>query len=421
MALFDRLRSWGRTAPRAAASDAGRLITTPEELEEAMRGGTTSTSGEVVTANTAMRTAVVFRSVSLISGTTSTMPWHLKRRVDAKTRVDAEDHSLWQVLMRRPNRYQMPMHFRRMMEMQKLLHGAGYALIVRSLFGSKQVTELIPFHPGTIVPKQKPDLSIEYHYTSLKGVQRIFQQNEIFVLMGMTFDGFTGVSPITYARESIGAALSMERHGNNVFKNGAQTGGVLSHPGTLGQEGQDNLRHSLAQYKGGGQKAGEDLILEEGMKWEPRAMSASDAQWIEARKFSRSDIGMFYGVPPHMYGDTEKSPGFGNGLEQQTQGFVTFTLEEHLSTWEQSVMFHLLDPEKDKDVYLRYNRSALVRGDLKSRWEANIKQLQFGVYSPNEIRAREDDDPREGGDEYYDPPNTAGTPGGANDEPTETT
>lgn len=37
------------------------------------------------------------------------------------------------------------------------------------------------------------------------------------------------------------------------------------------------------------------------------AMTAEDAQWLEARKFSRTDIAMFFGVPPHMIGDTEKS------------------------------------------------------------------------------------------------------------------
>jgi phage portal protein BeeE len=35
------------------------------------------------------------------------------------------------------------------------------------------------------------------------------------------------------------------------------------------------------------------------------------------------EIAMYFGVPPHMLGDTEKSTSWGTGIEQQTQGFVT--------------------------------------------------------------------------------------------------
>lgn len=418
MALFDRLRLWGRTAPKATASDAGQLITTSQELEAAMRGGVMSNSGIAVTPDSAMRTAVVFRCVGLISGTTATMPWDLKRRVDAKTRVDASDHALWTVLKKKPNRWQKPAQFRRMMEAQKLLQGNAYALIVRSPFGSKQVQELIPFRAGSITVEQKPDLTLEYLYSAADGTKRRFPQRDVFHLMGLTLNGFTGVSPITYARESIGSAMAMEKHGSNVFKNGAQVGGVLTHPTKLGEDAQNNLRASLEAYREGGDKSGKALILEEAMTWTAMQMTATDAQWIEARKFSRSDVAMFFGVPPHMLGDTEKSTSWGTGIEQQTQGFITFTLEDHLTNWEEAINADLIDED---DVYLRFNRAALVRGDLKARWDAHVKKLQWGVNSPNEIRALEDEDPREDGDIYYPPPNTAGNMEGADDEPEKVT
>jgi len=47
-----------------------------------------------------------------------------------------------------------------------------------------------------------------------------------------------------------------------------------------------------------------------------------------------------------------------------------------------------------------------------------VKRLQWGVTSPNEERRLEDMNPRDDGDVFYDPPNTAGDPSGASD-PTE--
>ena len=152
-------------------------------------------------------------------------------------------------------------------------------------------------------------------------------------------------------------------------------------------------------------------------------MSAEDAQWIEARQFSRVDIAMFMGVPPSMLGDNSGSDSnWGTGLEQKSLGFVAYTLEDYLTTWEETITRDIL-PENEPDLYARFNRAALVKGDIKTRWEAHVKALQWGVSSPNEIRALEDQNPREGGDVFYPPPNTAGTPStdtGGQNEPAKT-
>jgi HK97 family phage portal protein len=166
------------------------------------------------------------------------------------------------------------------------------------------------------------------------------------------------------------------------------------------------LKESLDDYRNGGDSEGKFLILEEGLKPSEVKMSAQDAQWIEARKLSRSDIAMFFGVPPSMIGDNSGSDSnWGTGLEQKANGFVTFTLEDYLTMWEEGIT---IDLNSDPAIYARYNRAALVKGDIKARWDAYTKGLQWGVWSPNEVRALEDRNPREGGDIYYPPPNTAG-------------
>jgi HK97 family phage portal protein len=143
-------------------------------------------------------------------------------------------------------------------------------------------------------------------------------------------------------------------------------------------------------------------------------MSAQDAQWIEARKLSRSDIAMFFGVPPSMIGDNSGSDSnWGTGLEQKANGFVTFTLEDYLTMWEEGIT---IDLNSDPSIYARYNRAALVKGDITTRWNAYVKGLQWGVWSPNEVRALEDQNPRDGGDIYYPPPNTAGENSAGNED-----
>lgn len=394
-----------RPANAVKPSGGGVLITDLRELEDYLKSGSVSKAGVAVNADSAMRVAAVFACVRIISGAVATLPLHIKRRIDDRTREDASDTSLWRLIRRRPNRWQKPAQFRRMLQAHVLLRGNAYCLIVRS---RGEITELIPMHPDRVKVEQAADFGMSYTYTRPDGRTMPLRQSEVFHLFGLTLDGIRGVTPITYARETIGLALAMEDHGSTTFKNGARPGLMLSHPAKLGEEGRTNLKGSLDDYRAGGANEGKALILEEGMKLEKLEMSAVDTQWIESRKFTRSDIAMFFGVPPHMIGDTEKSTSWGTGIEQQKDGFVAFTLEDHLTMWEEGVTVDLTD---DESLYAKFNRNALVKGNIKDRWEAYVKALQWGVYNPDKVLALEDENPREDGQggKYYDPPNTAGS------------
>lgn len=412
MGILDWLQS-----PRAAVQDAGggKEISTSDELATAIRQASMgSASGMPVTPDTAMRVSAVYACVRLISGAVANLPLHIKRRVDADTREDLSSAPVWSVLRRKPNGWQTPSQFKRMMQAHILLRGNAYAQIVRS---RGNVIALNPLHPDRMEVKQTDALDLVYEYTRRDGRKVPMNQSEVMHLVGLTLDGVNGVSAITYARETIGLSMAQERHGATTFKNSARPSSVLSHPNKLGQEGVENLRASLNAYRSGGESEGQALILEEGMSISPISMTAEDAQWIESRKFSRTDIAMFFGVPPHMIGDTEKSTSWGSGIEQQSIGFVTYTLEDHLTTWEETINRDLVS---EADVYSRFNRKALVRGDIKTRWEAYVKAMQWGVYSPNEVRKLEDENPRDGGDVYYDPPNMAGGEKGDGNEPENT-
>lgn len=416
-----KLLNWFQR-PRAAtqSSGPGELINTSDDLKRALNHAIEgSASGESVTPETAMRVAAVFASVRIICGAVANLPLHLKER-EGDLRNELHDHALTKVLRRRPNQWQTPSQFKKMMQAHILLRGNAYALIVRS---GGRVIGLLPLDPDRMKPEQADDLGIVYTYRHRSGRTVVFPQSDIMHLVGFSLDGVTGVSALTYARETIGLAVAQEKHGAKTFRNSARPSVVLIHPNALGKEGTENLRASLDEYRSGGDSEGKALILEEGMKIEKLTMTATDAQWLESRKFSRSEIAMFFGVPPHMIGDTEKSTSWGTGIEQQGIGFVTYTLEDHLTCWEESINRDLLTEQEAETIYARFNRKALVRGDIKTRQVFYTSMLQWGVFSPNEVRALEDMNPREGGEIYYDPPNTAGTSGetdGDGNEPSQT-
>src|SRR3546814_9194373 len=77
-------------------------------------------------------------------------------------------------------------------------------------------------------------------------------------------------------------------------------------------------------------------------------------QWIEAQKLSRSEICMFFGVPPSMIGDNSGSDSnWGTGLQQKADGFGAYTLDDHLVMWEEEIGAMIADPK----VYARDRKS----------------------------------------------------------------
>lgn len=402
--MADRLPVW-------AAGDGGTLIRTPEELEQALRGDMVSAAGQSVTIESAMRIATVYACVKRRAGAIANTPIGVKRRIDARTREDASGHPTWLVFNRKPNRWQTPSTFKRMMEGHVQLRGNAYAAKIKNGLG--EVTALVPLHPDRVDVRQLDDLSIEYTWRRKDGRPATFRQDEIFHVMGLSLDGVKGLSPLSYAREAIGLAMAQEAHGSAVFRNGANVTGALKMPTgrTLDAPKVAELRQQMDEFRSGGSREGKIIVLEDGLEYQQMALSSEDAEWLESRKFSRTDICMFFDVPPHIIGITEGNTQLGSSIEQQTQGYVTFNLEDSFINWEEAIGLQCLDWVTNPELYARFNRNALVRSDIKTRWGAYVQSLQWGVRSPNEIREFEDENPREGGDIYYPPPNTAGKPG----------
>ncbi|WP_142777401.1 phage portal protein, partial [Klebsiella pneumoniae] len=78
-------------------------------------------------------------------------------------------------------------------------------------------------------------------------------------------------------------------------------------------------------------------ILESGFTTQPIGVSPQDSEILAARKFQVAELARFYGVPPHLVGDVDKTTSWGSGIEQQNLGFLQYTLKPYLDRWEYSI------------------------------------------------------------------------------------
>lgn len=230
-----------------------------------------------------------------------------------------------------------------------------------------------------------------------------FPDYQILHVPGFGYDGVKGKSMISLAREAVGLGLSTQRYGSAFFNSGARPGGVLEHPGQLGDEAHKRLKESWEDRHQGLSGAQRLAILEEGMKYTALSIPPDDAQFLETRKFQRSEIAGIFRVPPHMIGDLERAT-FSN-IEQQSIDFYRNTLQPWLKRWEQRLMRSLLVGNERERYFVEFLADALLRADTQARYQAYAVGRQWGWLSVNDIRQRENLNPVDGGEDYLTPLN----------------
>lgn len=229
------------------------------------------------------------------------------------------------------------------------------------------------------------------------------RDGELLHFRGLTLPGeVMGLSPIEQAKQAIGLGLVTEKFGASFFGRGQTVSGVIEVPGNIEPEFADSVRQYWVKTHGGVDRSHYPAILSGGAKFNTISIPPEQAQFLETRSFQVSEIARIFGVPPHMVGDVEKTTSWGTGIEQQSIGFVVYSLQPWLVRMEQTMNGML-----PRGQFVKWNVNGLLRGDIKSRFEAYSIGRQNGWLSANEIRELEDLVPvrKKGMDGYLQPLN----------------
>lgn len=369
-------------------------------------GGYGSSSGLNVTPETAMRQAAVYGCVKVLAEDVAQLPLILYKRTNKggrEGRERATAHPLYNLLKLKPNGFMTSLNFREMLTAHNAMRGNSYAEIIR--FGNT-VKSLIPLHPDRVTAECSDNWEITYKIKNNNGAERIIQRANMLHVCGLTLNGYSGVSPITYARETIGLSMATEKYGAQLFKNGAKMGGLLMYPGKFKSADTGAKVAESFDNASSGENSHKTVLLEEGMKWEKVTMTSDDAQFLETRKFQIPEIARFFRMPLHKIQEMERAT-FSN-IEQQSLDYVISTLGPWLCRWEQALNMALLTDKEQIEYYFEFNVDGLLRGDIKSRYEAHARGILTGFLNRNEVRAMENRDAVEGLDEFLTPLNMDG-------------
>jgi len=383
-----------------------RASLTDREIVELLNGGQMdNATGVVVTPETALQSTAVFACVRIIAETLASLPLITYRRL-TRGKERAQDFYLYSKLHDSPNPEMSSLVYREAITSHVALWGNGYSEIELDQAG--RVVNLWPLLPNQTKPQRDPKTG-EIAYTTYvpgKGTY-VLPSYRVFHVRGLGMNGLLGLSPIAMARRAVGLALGTEEYGARFFGNNAQPGVVLKHPGTLSDEAYKRMTSSWNEAHMGLSNAHRAAILEEGTGIEKIGVPPEDAQFLETRKFQTTEIARLYRIPPHMLADLDRAT-FSN-IEQQSLEFVMYTMAPWLARWEQEISRSLL-LERERSIYFaEFLVDGLLRGDIASRYGAYAIGRQWGWLSANDVREKENMNPREGGDGYLSPLNMVET------------
>ena len=388
----------------------GRLLTgslraaTPGPTDDFWFGpvGTTTPAGVRVSPEIANKVSAWFRGREIIATGIAMLPLDMFENLpNDQGPQKASGHPLHDLIHHQPNDWLNAFDWRRMLGYHLIDHGNHYAFIEAGDRGF--ASQLQPIQdPTTVTPKLVNRRRKVYEIKDPKtGGSTTALQDEIFHLHILSTDGVQGRGVLSYARDCLGLTSVLEQFASRIFSRGTLSAGALEVPGVLTDDASRRMAQSFSTSHGDWHLP---KVLEQGAKWvQSEGLTPENAQMLLSRKFGIDEVARFLGVPRHMLENSD--PSFGNA-EQFNRNFIDFTMGWWLVLIEMSINTQLVSaPQK---YYAEFNRNAIARGDLSTRWAAYVDAITTGTYTRNEVRRMENRPSLPGLDEPLTPAHLTG-------------
>lgn len=226
---------------------------------------------------------------------------------------------------------------------------------------------------------------------------RPYTDSDVLHIPGKYYDGLQGQSLTNLAKDAINLSNRLDDytsyHFENMINGGrlkiniddyAQKNGL-----TDGGEETQNFIKTVSKYLNtnytGEENAGKSLILPPGVGAEQlETASNQNQQLAELRELQERYICNVFDIPYDIFKGDNKY----NSLEQRNELFKNRTLQ-FWTTRIADFLNMLLTPYERERIYFEFDYNNFLKTDKKSRTENQVKQLQNGILTINEIRTME--------------------------------
>ena len=337
----------------------------------------------------ALSLSAVYSAVELISNSIALLPIQVKFKDDKGEPQVNSEHELNLAFNNNDMSKYMII---KMMVVDMLLFGNGYALIERS---GGHVTG-IRYLESNDVQVQWDKYKKKLYYTCNTVAGKIIQPENILHIYKNSRDGHTGIGVLKYAARTIDLANYTENSSLDYFAKGLNVTGIVHAKQPMNKiqaqqalnsiEG--NVNADKAYYK----------FLPFDIDFQPLTQNAKDAQMIETRLFNVSEIARFFNISPVLLQDLSKSSY--STVEAANLQFLTQTLLPYISIIEAEFNRKLVGEE---NIFIDLDEREFLRTDSQSTANYYVTLVNAGILSRNEVREQLGYNKVEGGGELAIP------------------
>ena len=157
---------------------------------------------------------------------------------------------------------------------------------------------------------------------------------DVWHVRAYTFPGTVlGLSPVEYARQTIGLGLAAEKFGGQFFGDGSVPSGVIYADRDPGREGAKKLQAEWVEARRDNRKP---AVLA-GARFEPLTVKPEESQFLGTIDANRNAIASLYGVPPEMVGGTTAGPLAYTSPEMRSLDLLVYTVRGWLVRLENAI------------------------------------------------------------------------------------
>ena len=329
-------------------------------------------SQDSISCEQALNIPAVARCVNLISETVSMIPIKLYREdiTDGKRKTVEITDSRCDLLNEDTKDTLDGVQFKKALVRDYLLNGSAYAYInkqrnsVKSLHyvDSKNVTINQNFDPIF------KDYNILVHGQTYKPF-------EFLKILRATKDGARGSGVLEENGELLKVAYTTLKFEQNLVSTGGNKKGFINAKNRLTKEAIDALK--AAWYKFYYNNDENVIILNEGLTFQEASNTSVEMQLNESKKSMSDSILEIFGVPTDWSWET----------------FIKTAIMPILATFECALNRDLLLEKEKKSFYFAFDTKEIIKGDIKTRFEAYKTALESNLMQIDEVRYLENLEP----------------------------
>jgi HK97 family phage portal protein len=301
--------------------------------------------------------------------------------------------------LRRPNHYQNRIKFFEYWVTSKLTRGNTYVLKERDARGVVRAGYIL--EPSRVEVLIAPNSEVFYRLSpdNLAGGKLVTEitvpASEIIHDVGVAlFHPLCGLSPLVACAMAASQSLSIQATSSKFFQNNSKPGGVLTAPGQISDETAARVKAHWESNYAGEENFGKVAVLGNGLKYEPMAVTAVEADLIKQLGWTDEKICSVFHVPPFMVG-VGPQPTYDN-IEKLNQQYYQQALQELIECIELCLDEGL---ELSADLGIRFDLDNLLRMDQSTLMATLDKGKNY--LTVNEGRKRLNQKPVTGGDTVY--------------------